>query len=220
MESLGTRLVGLTLRKQLRKLRVWLDHTNPYPRFFLRLLIYVIVTVIAGSLVIFYFAEPAFNLFIAPHVSFKVTSTDWEGVAVIWVAEVPLAFLLRYLFGENRTTGLEFDLNAIQALQLAREMEGKEHKIGENPYTHLKIYTADRNWPLGPLAYVINTRRTPQEAYRPTFSITALSHAGIIPPARKFETIREMHDAISKENVVIKTEYGRTKQCIRADLDI
>jgi hypothetical protein len=174
-----------------------------------------VILILLGALAIFYVAEPLFNRLVAPHVYFQVTASDWQGVATIWTAEVPLAFLLRFLFGDNNMNAAEYDLNMRQSLQLARDMEGKKDLPGVNPYAHLKIYRAKRNWPRGPLAYVINTKRIPPKAFPINAYIWALQRAGLVEEPKDFDTIRDMRNRLEKDGAPILK-----KVVMRADLDI
>lgn len=53
-------------------------------------------------------ALPFFNLI---HINLEVQPSDWNTVRAIWFAEVPLAYILRYLFGEYRRTQIDLDQN-------------------------------------------------------------------------------------------------------------
>jgi len=68
----------------------------------LKRIAYAFVAIFGGVLVIFYAVEPAFNALIGPYVNFHPTQVDWDTVAAIWTAEIPLAFLLTALLERRR----------------------------------------------------------------------------------------------------------------------
>ena len=56
--------------------------------------------------------------------SFTATDADWNTVRAIWVAEVPLAFLLRYALRQNRTEFQDQNFNDFDALHTAMTSRG------------------------------------------------------------------------------------------------
>lgn len=196
----------------IRRFRNWVDNLPFRFRYALRQLAYAAIAILIGLLVIY--ALAGLFAWVATYPAYA-GYVDWipygqsATIAAIWIAEVPLAFLLRFLFGENRVTNIEYELNLLQTIELARNMDKEGH------YKHLVLYRAKRWWPRSVLQYVVNIKRNPIEAWPITQYVMALTETDVISECNCFESVAILRQSLRDKKAVVHDEKPT-----RADLDI